>query len=59
MKKEVFDGNNFFLPTYKPLEIDIVRGEGIYLFDKSGTKYYDFFFGFSRKCSWLCPPENN
>lgn len=57
MKKEVFDGNNFFLPTYKPLEIDIVRGEGIYLFDKSGTKYYDFFSGLAVNALGYAHPK--
>lgn len=37
--------NEFFLSTYKQVDLDIVRGEGIYLFDKSGKKYYDFFSG--------------
>lgn len=57
MKKEVFDGNNFFLPTYKPLEIDIERGEGIYLFDKSGKKYYDFFSGLAVNALGYAHPK--
>jgi acetylornithine/N-succinyldiaminopimelate aminotransferase len=34
-----------FFHTYKRLPIDIDRGEGVYLFDKSGKRYLDLFGG--------------
>jgi predicted acetylornithine/succinylornithine family transaminase len=34
-----------FLHTYKRIALDIERGEGVYLFDKSGARYLDFFSG--------------
>jgi acetylornithine/succinyldiaminopimelate/putrescine aminotransferase len=35
----------YFLPFTKQLDIDIEKGEGVYLFDKAGEKYLDFFSG--------------
>ena len=37
--------NELFFHTYKRLPLDIVRGEGVYLFDRSGKRYLDFFGG--------------
>lgn len=37
--------NRYFFHTYKRLSLDIVRGEGCYLFDRSGKRYVDFFGG--------------
>ncbi len=34
-----------FLSTYKRIPIEIVKGEGVYLFDKDGKKYLDFISG--------------
>lgn len=34
-----------FLPTYKRIPLDLDHGEGIYLYDKNGTRYMDFFSG--------------
>jgi acetylornithine aminotransferase len=34
-----------FLPTYSRVPIEIVNGTGVYLFDKQGNKYLDFFSG--------------
>ena len=34
-----------FFHTYKRLPLDIDRGEGVYLFDKSGKRYLDLFGG--------------
>ena len=34
-----------FLHTYNRIPLDVERGEGIYLIDKSGEKYMDFFSG--------------
>ena len=35
----------YFLPTYKRLSLDIVRGSGCYLYDRDGKEYLDFFGG--------------
>lgn len=37
--------HELFFPTYKRLQLDIVRGEGCYLFDRSGKRYLDLFGG--------------
>jgi acetylornithine/N-succinyldiaminopimelate aminotransferase len=34
-----------FFQTYKRLPLDIVRGEGCYLYDRAGKRYLDFFGG--------------
>ncbi|OGU73639.1 MAG: hypothetical protein A2V93_09205 [Ignavibacteria bacterium RBG_16_34_14] len=34
-----------FLPTYKRIPLDISHGESVYLYDKKGNKYLDFFSG--------------
>jgi acetylornithine aminotransferase len=34
-----------FFHTYKRLPLDIVRGDGAYLYDRSGVKYLDMFAG--------------
>ena len=34
-----------FLPTYKRIPIEIVKGEGVYLIDKVGDRYLDFISG--------------
>ena len=34
-----------FFHTYKRLQLEIERGEGVYLFDKGGKRYLDFFGG--------------
>jgi len=37
--------HRFFFQTYKRLSLDIVRGEGCYLYDRKGNRYVDFFGG--------------
>lgn len=37
--------HQYFFQTYKRLSLDIVRGEGCYLFDCQGKRYLDFFCG--------------
>ncbi|MBI2620528.1 MAG: acetylornithine/succinylornithine family transaminase [Ignavibacteriales bacterium] len=37
--------DQYFFRTYKRLSLDIVRGEGAYLFDRLGKRYLDFFGG--------------
>lgn len=38
---------DLFLNTYRRLPLEIERGEGMYIFDKSGNKYLDLFSGLS------------
>jgi len=37
--------HDLFFQTYKRLHLDIERGEGVYLYDRSGKTYLDFFGG--------------
>lgn len=37
--------SSVFLPVFKRLPIEVERGEGIYLFDRSGKRYMDFLSG--------------
>jgi predicted acetylornithine/succinylornithine family transaminase len=37
--------NKYFIPVYKRIPINITHGEGVFLFDKEGNKYLDFFSG--------------
>src|SRR5512135_711071 len=37
--------NAAFFHTYKRLPIEIDRGEGMYLYDREGTRYLDMFSG--------------
>lgn len=46
-----------FLPTYKRLPIDISHGEGVFLFDKNGNKYLDFFSGLAVNALGYAHPE--
>lgn len=48
--------NSFILPTYPDRGVNIVRGEGVYLYDDRGKKYIDFgtnygvsIFGYNNK----------
>jgi acetylornithine aminotransferase len=34
-----------FLPVYNRIPLEISHGEGVYLYDKNGNKYLDFFAG--------------
>lgn len=46
MADSLFDKEHrFFFQTYKRLSLDIVRGDGCYLYDRSGNRYLDFFAG--------------
>ena len=35
----------YFFPTYKRLPIEVERGEGVYLYSKTGERYLDMFAG--------------
>jgi predicted acetylornithine/succinylornithine family transaminase len=34
-----------FIPTYNRIPLEITHGKGVYLFDKNGNQYLDFFSG--------------
>jgi acetylornithine/N-succinyldiaminopimelate aminotransferase len=46
-----------FFHTYKRLSLDIDRGEGVFLFDKSGKRYIDFFGGLAVNALGYCHPR--
>ena len=48
---------NVFLPVYKRLPLEIQYGEGIYLVDRSGTRYMDFFSGIGVNALGYGHPE--
>jgi acetylornithine/N-succinyldiaminopimelate aminotransferase len=46
MNLDLFEKDkNYFLHTYKRIPVDIAYGKGVYLYDKKGDKYLDFFSG--------------
>ena len=47
----------YFLPTYKRIPIDISHGKGVFLYDKSGNKYLDFFSGLAVNALGYADPE--
>jgi acetylornithine/succinyldiaminopimelate/putrescine aminotransferase len=44
--REIFF-RNLGLPSFKPVGLEIVKAEGIYLYDASGKKYFDLVSGIS------------
>jgi len=46
-----------FLSTYKRIPIDISHGEGVYLYDKKGNKYLDFFSGLAVNALGYSDPD--
>jgi acetylornithine/N-succinyldiaminopimelate aminotransferase len=51
--------NEFFLSTYKRIPIEIERGEGVYLYNKLGNKYLDFFSGLAVNALGYAHPDIN
>ncbi|MBI3006005.1 MAG: aspartate aminotransferase family protein [Ignavibacteriales bacterium] len=49
----------YFFHTYKRLSLDIERGEGCYLIDKSGKRYLDFFGGLAVNALGYNHPKVN
>lgn len=45
-----------FIKTYKGLPIEAVRGEGVYIYDKSGKKYLDMYAGHAVASTGHCHP---
>jgi acetylornithine/N-succinyldiaminopimelate aminotransferase len=48
-----------FLSTYKRIPVEIERGEGVYLYDKEGNKYLDFFSGLGVNALGYAHPDIN
>jgi acetylornithine/N-succinyldiaminopimelate aminotransferase len=46
-----------FFHTYKRLPIDIERGEGVYLYDRSGKRYLDLFGGLAVNALGYAHPD--
>lgn len=49
--------DTFGAHNYHPLPVVLERGEGIYLFDVEGKKYYDFLSAYSAVNQGHCHPE--
>ncbi len=47
----------FQIPTYAKLPIALVRGEGIFVWDADGRRYYDFYGGHCVTGLGHCPPR--
>jgi acetylornithine/N-succinyldiaminopimelate aminotransferase len=46
MIQDIFEKEKeYFIHTYNRIPVDISHGEGVYLFDKKGNRYLDFFSG--------------
>ncbi len=48
---------DLFLPTYNRIPIDIAYGKGVYLYDKQGDKYLDFFSGLAVNALGYAHPK--
>ena len=48
-----------FISTYKRIPLEIVKGEGVYLYDKEGNKYLDFFSGLAVNALGYAHPAVN
>ena len=46
-----------FIPTYKRIPVDIAYSKGVYLFDKQGKKYLDFFTGLAVNALGYADPD--
>lgn len=45
------------LPVYRRADVQMLRGEGVYLFDKDGKKYLDFAAGIAVNALGHCHPK--
>jgi ornithine--oxo-acid transaminase len=43
--------------NYKPLPVVIARGQGLYVWDVEGKKYFDFLCGYSSNNQGHCHPK--
>ena len=45
--------------NYHPIPVVLSRGEGVYVWDVEGKKYYDFLSAYSAVNQGHCHPSNN
>ena len=43
--------------NYKPLPVVLTKGEGLYVWDVEGKKYFDFLCGYSSNNQGHCNPK--
>src|SRR6476620_10896773 len=48
--------NEFGAHNYHPLPVVLARGEGVFLWDVEGSRYYDFLSGYSAVNQGHCHP---
>lgn len=49
--------NEFGAHNYQPLPVVLTRGEGVFLWDVEGKRYYDFLSGYSAVNQGHCHPQ--
>ena len=49
--------NEFGAHNYHPLPVVLNRGEGVYVWDVEGKRYYDFLSAYSAVNQGHCHPE--
>ncbi|MEN1785917.1 MAG: aminotransferase class III-fold pyridoxal phosphate-dependent enzyme, partial [Bacteroidota bacterium] len=49
--------NNYGAHNYHPLPVVLSRGEGVYVWDVEGKKYYDFLSAYSAVNQGHCHPK--
>src|SRR5207342_2371469 len=49
--------NRFSAHNYHPLPVVLSKGEGVYVWDVDGKKYYDFLSGYSALNQGHCHPK--
>ena len=49
--------NNYGAHNYHPLPVVLSRGEGVYVWDAEGKKYYDFLSAYSAVNQGHCHPK--
>ncbi|HLG42216.1 MAG TPA: aminotransferase class III-fold pyridoxal phosphate-dependent enzyme, partial [Planctomycetota bacterium] len=47
----------YFIPTYKSLPVNLVRGEGSWVFDDKGDRYLDMYAGHAVTSTGHCHPK--
>lgn len=56
--KNIFEREkDLFLPVYSRIPLEIERGEGVYLVDKKGDRYLDFFSGLAVNALGYAHPK--
>ncbi len=49
--------NKYGAHNYHPLPVVLAKGEGVYLWDIEGKKYFDFLSAYSAVNQWHCHPD--